>query len=194
MTHPEDIKKVATKTSAPRISVIDGSAGLRVLLATLITSAYPNAIIEDIDPYSQTMRGTGFLFGAHGDVIILGGLGTQDEALDALKRLRDREHCSPIVLLVADDLMTIRSELMVAGAFAVLRKNALSSARLFDVVDRALAQSQAGIVAHKPAVQQDAEPYYGEFVFSHNGEQCAVEIDGYRFVQCISSGPLAQVF
>lgn len=167
-----------------------------MLLTTLITSAYPNAIIEDIDPYSQTMRGAGFLFGTHGDVIILSGLGTQIEALDALKRLRDREHCSPIVLLVSNDLIALRAELIAAGAFDVLRKNALSSARLFDAIDRALAQSQspADLTTHHPAVQQDAEPYYGEFVFSHDGERCAVEIDGYRFVQCISSGPLAQVF
>ncbi len=167
-----------------------------MLLATLITSAYPDAIIEDIDPYSQTMRGAGFLFGTHGDVIILSGLGTQVEALDALKRLRDRQHCSPIVLLVSNELITLRAELIAAGAFAVLRKNSLSSTRLFDAIDRALGHTQSPdhFCAHYPAVQQDAEPYYGEFVFSHEGERCVVEIDGYRLVKCISSGPLAQVF
>ena len=155
MTPSENTNIVPARVSAARLSVIDGSAGLRVLLTTLITSAYPNAIIEDIDPYSQTMRGAGFLFGTHGDVIILSGLGTQIEALDALKRLRDREHCSPIVLLVSNDLIALRAELIAAGAFDVLRKNALSSARLFDAIDRALAQSQspADLTTHHPAVQ-----------------------------------------
>ncbi len=167
-----------------------------MLLATLISSVYAESIIEDIDPYSQTMRSAGFLFGTHGDVIILGGLGTTTEAMDALKRLGEREHCSPIILLVSGELMALRAELIAAGAFAVLRKSALSSARLFDAIDRALTRTQtpADPVARTPAVQQDADSYYGEFVFSHEGGQCSVEIDGYRMVKCLSSGPLAQVF
>ena len=77
-----------------RISVIVGSIGYRRILTTLIRSALPHARIEDVDPYSQTMRGSGLAFGGVADVIVLGGIGTEAEALSALQRLRARDDCS----------------------------------------------------------------------------------------------------
>jgi DNA-binding response OmpR family regulator len=181
------------ETASPRIAIVDGSAGLRRLLASMVRQHFRTASIEDIDPFSQTMRGAGFAFGTRGDAVILGGVGTESEARDALKRLRSRADCPPIVMLVADALMPLRSTLMAEGAFDVLRKDAVSSARLNSSIERAM----------RVEIDNDGKPIthiaplpaaYGKFHFVFDGERTALEIDGYRFLSTLSATPLAHVF
>ena len=116
--------------TAPCVTVIDGSAGLRITIAGLVKTHFPNATVEDIDPFSQTMRGAGLAIGSTGSAIVLGGVGTEAEANDALNRLRSRSNCPPIVMLVAESLLNLRATLIERGAFEVLRKDALSGQRL----------------------------------------------------------------
>ncbi len=189
-------------SSRLNISIIDGSAGLRLLLATHIKTRYPDAAIEEIDPFSQTMRGAGFLFGTRGDVIILGGLGTRKEALDAIARLTGREQCPPIIVLAAKELTQQSDELIAAGAFEVMRKDALSSARLHRSIARAAATARdAGaptlstIAAGEPPTGYSyTAANFGEFAFVTEGNRTVVEIDGYRCLSTLASGTLAEVF
>ena len=162
--------QVARAARDARIALIDGSAGVRMLLATLVKSGYPNAVIKDIDPYAQTMRGAAFNVDTDGDVIILGGLGTLTEATDALARLRTRTDCAPIIVLCESELSRQPKPLLAAGAFAVLRKDALSAARLHEAIDHAL----SACTAPDPATHA-----YGEFTFVQNGGTAVVEIDGF---------------
>jgi len=190
-----------TQSEAPlKVAVIDGSTGFRLAIATIIQQYFPGTAIEDVDPYSQTLRGAGFSFGSPADAIVLGGVGTEGEANDALKRLRSRENCPSIIMLVAGNLMALRDSLLAAGAFEVLRKDALSGQRLRAALQRAFAlvrgitdavsSSPAGAVAGAVA----SHPSYGKFFFVANGERVGVEIDGYRCLSHLTSGQLAQVF
>lgn len=189
---------------APKVAVIDGSTGFRLAIASMIRQHFPSAAIEDVDPFSQTMRGAGFAFGGPADAIVLGGIGTENEANDALGRLRGRPNCPPIVMLVAADLMALRESLLLAGAFAVLRKDALSRQRLCDVLYRMIApgdditsdntgeaKSPPGAPAGNSAATQSS---FGTFFFVEDGARIGVDIDGYRCLSHLASGKMAQVF
>jgi CheY-like chemotaxis protein len=181
------------QATSPRIAIVDGSAGLRRLLASMVRQHFNRAAIEDIDPFSQTMRGAGFAFGTRGDAVVLGGVGTEAEARDALKRLRSRADCPPIIMLVADTLMPLRSTLMAEGAFDVLRKDAISAARLTNSIERAMCAESDN--DGKPITRiAPPPPAYGKFHFVFDGERTALEIDGYRFLSPLSTTALAQVF
>ena len=184
----------------PKVAVIDGSTGFRLIIAMLVQQYFPSAAIEDVDPFSQTMRGAGFSFGSPADAIVLGGVGTEGEANDALKRLHSRANCPAIILLVASNLMVRRDAFIAAGAFDVLRKDALSGQRLRDALERAfslvdgLAETRRLRSVEAATSRVASSPSYGNFSFVENGERVSVEIDGYRFLSHLSSGTMAQVF
>jgi len=106
-------------TPAPRVVLVDGSSGYRHLISSYLITNWPDAVIEAIDPFSQTMRGPGMAFGATGDVIIIGGIGTGSEAISVLERLRKRSACPPVILLVAQALMAESAALIAAGATGI---------------------------------------------------------------------------
>jgi eukaryotic-like serine/threonine-protein kinase len=180
----------------PRIAVIDGSTGLRRLLASFVKHHFPNAAIEDVDPFSQTLRGAVFSVGARGDAIVLGGVGTEKEANDALNRLRSQPDCPPIVMLVADALIVNRASFIAAGASDVLRKDALSSHRLRRTLISAMNADKANFADGNKATTRiiSPPPSYAKYTFIVDGERVALDIDGYRFLSLLASGPLAQVF
>lgn len=173
--------------SGPHISVIVGSIGYRRLLTTLIHAALPLAEIEDVDPFSQTMRGSGISFGTHSDLIILGGIGTEAEALSALQRLRARETCPPVILLASHELEPLASGLCAAGAATVLLKDALSLNALTDAILRLTGGSRSP--ASAPAIPRK----YGQFAFTVDGERVVLAVDGYRSLATLSANPMAQV-
>jgi tRNA A-37 threonylcarbamoyl transferase component Bud32 len=194
-----------TTDAAQRVTVIDGSTGLRLAIATLVNEHFPNATIEDIDPFSQTMRGPGFSFGTSGSAIVLGGVGTEAEAHDALKRLGSRTNCPPIIMLVAEALIPHRDVFIGAGAFDVLRKDAVSGQRLKNSLSRAFAFASAAATARDAAAVTDASaavtaavtakpPVYGKFLFVDDGERVGVDVDGYRPISILSNGQMAQVY
>ncbi len=169
-----------------RISVIVGSIGYRRVLASLIRSSLPQAKIEDVDPYSQTMRGSGLAFGGVADVIVLGGIGTEAEALSGLQRLRARDACPPIILLISHELAPLSERLYEAGASALLLKDALSRNALVSTIN-ALTAGTPEATSALPARQ------YGQFTFIADGERTALAIDGYKSLATLSANPLAQV-
>ena len=181
------------QNSAPHISIVDGSAGLRLLLAAFIKTRLHDAVIEDIDPFSQTMRGAAITLSNQGNVVILGGLGTINEVTDALKRMHSRVNCPPIIILVSTDLVPHTTSFIEAGAFAVVRKDTLSFNRLHHILLQALAASSLH-VAENAAPQTVPAPHYGQFSFATDGQRQVLEIDGYRYLSNLASGQFAQVF
>ena len=118
-----------TRAPGLHIALIEGNLGYRKVVSAYIQSQWPDAHIEAIDPYSQTMRGAGVTFGTDCDLMVLGGIGTRAEAISALARLRDHAQSTaegvhgwvpPVILLVAHELAVQADALRVAGlrAFA----------------------------------------------------------------------------
>ena len=180
--------------------MIDGSTGLRLAIAAIIKQYFPTAVIEDLDPYSQTMRSAGLSFGAPADAIVLGGVGTEAEANDALKRLQSLAGCPAIIMLAAENLMPLRDSFRSAGVFEVLRKDAVSAQRLREALQHAIeigpdSGGEATRLSHQPGAGGSATPpSYGRFQFVNDGERIGVDIDGYRYLSHLASGELAQVF
>jgi eukaryotic-like serine/threonine-protein kinase len=191
-------------TNAARITIIDGSQGLRQLLRAFISSRWSNVDIVEVDPFSQTMHGvagavsisvstsSGAVLSNHSpqtsmpSVIILGGVGTLIEARNALNRLTSQRGCPPIIALVAADLFAHRDDLIANGAFNILRKDAISFSRMADSMTAALNGEAAPI--------EKAARTYGQFSFVQDGARHILDIDGYRYLSNLSSGVRTQVF
>ncbi|MEP7157430.1 MAG: protein kinase [Betaproteobacteria bacterium] len=173
-------------TPGPFISVIVGSIGYRKLLTTLIKVALPSAVIEEVDPFSQTMRDSGIGFAGKSDVIVLGGIGTEGEAMSALQRLRERENCPPIIMLTSHELAPDADNLCAAGAAVVLLKDALSQ----NTLAAAIRQLSA-----KTGLENDLKSprQYGQFPFVVDNERVVLAIDGFRPMATLSSNAMAQV-
>lgn len=181
---------------APRIVLVDGSSGYRRLIATFLQARWPQAIIEQVDPYSQTMRGPGIAFGTTGDLIVLGGIGTVSEAIEVLKRLQDRAQCPPVILLVSRSLAADTSSFIAAGAAGVLFKDALSQNALCQLVMKCLEPQSDSLAPHgnEDADGATNETTYGTFTFAQGSEKISLRIKGYRCLATLASNPMAQVY
>lgn len=179
-------------------AVIDGSAGYRSVLSAFLQTAWPQVTIEEVDPFAETLRGIGFAFGTNSDVILLGGIGTTAEALSSLQRLRAREHCPPVILMVARELEPQVALLIEAGASSVLFKDAFSKRSLIDSIRRLLGETASG----QPSVRSLVEtpkPFpdtrtFGQFSFIANGQCHTVVVEHFHFLATLSNGNFAQVF
>ncbi len=195
MSRPFSTGSIAGNTDydsdAPALfTIIDGSAGIRRLVSSLLRSAWPHAEITAIDPFSQTMFGAGFVHGGKAQAIILGGIGTEAEGLRALERLAARQDATPIVMLVAAELHAIHDLFIAAGATAVIRKDKLSGRTLIDAILRA-GQNHA---ASPVATNITGDNFSERFHFIHDGVETHVEVPGFRQSSVISSNPMAHVF
>ncbi|MBL8524533.1 MAG: serine/threonine protein kinase [Betaproteobacteria bacterium] len=188
----------SASAAALSIAVIEGSSGYRRVLTSYIQTAWPDAKIEAIDPYSQTMRGAGIVFGTQCDVMVLGGIGTRAEAMSALARLRANAQSAdttpeaqpttppPLILLVSPELASQAEQLRAAGAAAVLHKDALSRQSLIDAIATATRTAQA------PSTGAGAD--FGKFTFAVDGEQVALAIERFACVKTLASNAMSQVF
>ena len=179
-------------------AVIDGSAGYRAVLSSFLLTEWPNAIVEEVDPFAETLRGVGIVFGTNSDVILLGGIGTYAEACASLQRLLAREKCPPVILMVARELEPQVEMLIAAGAASIVFKDAFSKNSLVDTICRLLdtaadANAAAPPAMSAPALYSDAQAF-GHFSFIANGQLHTLAIEHYRFVATISASNLAQVF
>ena len=169
---------------ALHVSIVDGSNGLRAILKSFIMLEWPDAEIEDIDPYSQTMRGGQLAHTAGGAILLLGAIGSLAEAKMAIAKLHERAMYPAIILLVPRDLARQEAELIAAGAVAVFPKDSLSHHALTGVIKRLVNR----------AAPIDAPTVYGQFSFTLGSETEHVQIAGYRAIRQLASGPLAKVF
>lgn len=177
----------------PNFAVIDGSAGYRAVLSAFLLAHWPDASIEEVDPFAETLRGMGLAFGSDSDVILLGGIGTYAEASASLQRLRARENCPPVVVMVARELEPQVATLLEAGAASILFKDAFSKRALVATLTRLLetpsAQTKTALSAPYPDTQT-----FGQFSFITNSQSLTVRIEHFRFVATLASSEMAQVF
>lgn len=195
---------------SPRIAVIAGAIGYRQVLTAFLRSAWPAAAIEEIDPFSQTMRGAGMVFGAQADLLLVAGLGTPAEAISALGRLgvvpraapghaaaddaMQTAHAAPVVLLASQDLASHAQALIEAGAAAVLLKDALSRETLVGLIGSLLngtPVSMESLLAHTNAGN---ESQFGIFKFSVEHERVLLAVENVRPLATLAANPMAQVF
>jgi hypothetical protein len=177
------------------IAVIDGSGGYRKVLTAYLQTQWPDARIESIDPYSQTMRGAGIAFGTDCDVMVLGGIGTKAEALSALARLRANAHSAstgapatppPLIMLVSPELAPLADELIAAGAAAVLHKDALSRLSLIKAISAATEVT--------PSRLKSSGGGFGKFSFNVDGEPVVLAIEHFGCVKTLAASAMSQVF
>ena len=179
-------------------AVIDGSAGYRAVLSTFLLVRWPTACVEEVDPFAETLQGVGHTFGASSDVILLGGIGRFDEACASLKRLRARDHCPPVILMVASELETQAAMLVAMGAAAVLFKDGFSEHSLVETISRLLGERAGVSAADRPdgatADSHTEAVRFGQFRFIANGQLHTLAIEHFRFIATLASSNLAQVF
>ncbi|MEQ1517041.1 MAG: serine/threonine-protein kinase [Usitatibacteraceae bacterium] len=171
-------------------AVIDGSAGYRAVLAAFLLAQWPEATIEEVDPFAETLRGIGLAFGTNADIILLGGIGTTAEAIASLERLHARDHCPPVILMVARELAPQVPLMMEAGAASVLFKDAFSRNTLIDTIAALLDQSATG----KRATQSPEPETFGEFSFIAAGQCHTLVIPHFQFLGTLGASGLAHVF
>ena len=181
-----------------KLSVIDGSVGYRAVLSSFLQAEWPNASVEAVDPFAETLRGIGLSFGTDSDLILLGGIGTTAEACASLQRLLARDNCPPVILMVARELEPLVAMLIAAGAASILFKDAFSKNSLVDTICRLLdntadANAAAPPALSAPALYSDAQAF-GRFSFIANGQLHTLAIEHYRFVATVSASNFAQVF
>ena len=186
------------KTQNLNFAVIDGSAGYRAVLSAFLLTQWPDATIEEVDPFAETLRGIGLAFGVHSDVILLGGIGTYAEACSALQRLLARDHCAPVILMVARELEQQVALLIEAGAASVLFKDAFSRRSLISTITRLLKKSgHAGVTElsnqEVPALYSDTRSF-GQFSFIANGQCHTLAIQHFQFIATLAASNLTQVF
>ena len=179
-------------------AVIDGSAGYRAILSAFLLAEWPDATIEAVDPFAETLRGVGLTFGVNSDVILLGGIGTYAEACSALQRLLARDRCPPVILMVAKELEPQVAKLIEAGAASVLFKDAFSRRSLIRTICRLLkngayANINAPHIPDAPPLYADTKSF-GQFSFIASGQLHSLAIEHFRFVATLATSNLAQVF
>ena len=179
-------------------AVIDGSAGYRAVLSTFLLAQWPTACVEEVDPFAETLQGVGHTFGTRSDVILLGGIGTFDEACASLKRLLARDGCPPVILMVAPELEAQAALLIAAGAASVLFKDGFSKHSLVDTISGLLEDRTGAGTADRPdvttAVSHTHAERFGQFSFIANGQLNTLAIEHFRLVATLASSNLAQVF
>lgn len=186
--HPDEtttaLYTVIEARGALNISIVDGSNGLRAILRAFLTLEWPDAHIEDVDPYSQTVRGGQLAHSAGGSILLLGAIGSLKEAKIAIQRMHERAMYPAIILLVPRELAEEEAALIEAGAVAVFPKDSLSQQTLTDAIKRLVNRDVIG----------ETGTAYGEFTFSLGQETERVRIAGFRPIRQLASGPLAKVF
>jgi DNA-binding NarL/FixJ family response regulator len=178
----------------PKISVIDGAYGSRRLVSMFVRQRWPNALIEEVDPFSQTMCGAGITFAAKGDLLIVGGIGSHGEAIDALEHTRANPDSTPIILLVNSDMEDSAHELAEAGASAVLFRDSLSARDLVDAATRLIRQVDEAPPLDPVHAYLPSPRTRGTFTLTVNGKPLDVQIGRYRALGKLAGNELNQVF
>jgi eukaryotic-like serine/threonine-protein kinase len=125
---------------APRIAVLDSEYGSRTLIGLFLRQRWPNAVIDAIDPFTETMHGLHSIAAPDANLIIIGSIGSVAEAENVLAKIRMRPNRPGVILLISPELEPHARELARAGAHAVLLRDALSARDLIDASTRLVRQ------------------------------------------------------
>ena len=168
-----------------RIAIIEGAEGYRMALGALTRSGWPSATIEEIDPFVQTLSGTNSGLRGKYEIVLWSGISTVPEAKQALERIRKTPNAPSLILIVRDAALTHASDLIAAGALAVLPRTSFSVMQLYRIIQLHLAAGTQ---------QPTKNSAYDVFPVAFKGEMHALEICNMRCLGKISSNDAAQVF
>jgi hypothetical protein len=171
----------------PIVTIIDGLPGFRAVLATFVRLRWPQAVIEEIDPYSQTINGEHSAMSTRGAVILIGAMGSSAEARASLDRVKGRLNCPPIVAFIPRAMADEKEALLSLGATAIFFKDAFSQNAL-----------NASLAAWLPEPAKPIVPVvagrFGEFKLILHGEAQTIDVEGYRCLDVIAANQMAHVF
>jgi hypothetical protein len=185
----------AHSVAPPRVRVVCGALGQRRLIAAFLRQRWPEALIEEIDPFSQTLYGLEAAFTAGCDLLILGNVLSHTEMVASLGRMRARADCPPILMLTNRDMLDVARELAAAGASAVLIFDSLSARDLTGVAERLMQREEEEYPPRGPLcalLPGGSQP--GRFSIRSKGERHELPIEHYRFLAPLAAGDLSHVF
>jgi eukaryotic-like serine/threonine-protein kinase len=185
----------AFPTLAPRIAVVDSAYGSRTLISLFLRQRWPNAVIDAIDPFTETMHGLHSFVAPDANLIIIGSIGEVAEAESMLAKLRARENPPGVILLISPELEGHASALADAGAHAVLPREALSSRDLVDAATRLMRQEGEAPLPHDPArAQLPSTGSRGHFPLTLKGVRVDISIERFRLLGTLTSNEHNHVF
>lgn len=185
----------AFHTLAPRIAVLDSSYGSRTLISLFLHQRWPNAVIDSIDPFTETMHGLHSIAAPDANLVIIGSIGAVSEAENVLAKLRQRANPPAVILLVSDELEPMAEALARAGAHAVLLRSALSSRDLIDAATRLVRQEGEPPLPDDPERAQLPSPANrGSFPLVVKGRRQDVSIERFRLLGKLAGNENSHVF
>jgi hypothetical protein len=185
----------AFPTLAPRIAVVDSAYGSRTLISLFLRQRWPNAVIDAIDPFTETMHGLHSFVAPDASLIIVGSIGEVAEAESMLTKLRTRDNPPGVILLVSPELEAHAPALAAAGAHAVLPREALSARDLVDAATRLMRQHGEAPLPHDPAhAQLPSLETRGRFPLAVKGMRLDIAIERFRLLGRLAGNEYNHVF
>lgn len=180
---------------SPRIAVLDSAYGSRTLIGLFLHQRWPNAIIDSIDPFTETMHGLHSIAAPDANLVIIGSIGSLSEATNVLAKLRNRPSPPSVILLVSEELEPMAPQLAQAGAHAVLLRESLSARDLIDAATRLIRHEGEPPLAHDPARAQLPEPMSrGLFPLTVQGKREEIRIERFRLLGRLAGNDNNHVF
>lgn len=180
---------------SPRIAVLDSAYGSRTLIGLFLHQRWPNAVIDSIDPFSETMHGLHSIAAPDANLVIIGSIGSVAEATNVLAKLRNRQHPPGVILLVSAELEPLAAQLAEAGAHAVLLRESLSARDLIDAATRLMRHEGEPPLAHDPARAQLPDPLQrGLFPLVVQGKREDIRIERFRLLGRLAGNENNHVF
>lgn len=180
---------------APRIAVIDSAYGSRTLISLFLRQRWPNAVIDKIDPFAETMHGLHSVATPDANLLIIGSIGAVAEAESVLAKLRTRPEPPGVILLISPELQPHAAALAEAGAHAILLRGALSSRDLVDAATRLMRQEGEPPLAADPArAQLPSAGTRGTFPLTIKGVRRDIEVERFRLLGKFSGNEYNHVF
>ncbi len=180
---------------SPRIAVLDSSYGSRTLISLFLHQRWPNAVIDSIDPFTETMHGLHSIAAPDANLVIIGSIGSVTEATNVLAKLRNRPSPPGVILLISAEMATTAFELAVAGAHAVLLRDSLSARDLIDAATRLVRQEGEPPLPDDPARAQLPHPASrGQFPLDVQGRRQDISIERFRLLGRLSGNENNHVF
>lgn len=180
---------------SPRIAVLDSAYGSRTLIGLFLHQRWPNAVIDSIDPFSETMHGLHSIAAPDANLVIIGSIGSVSEATNVLAKLRNRPHPPGVILLVSAELEAVAPALAEAGAHAVLLRESLSARDLIDAATRLIRHEGEPPLPLDPSRAQLPDPLQrGQFPLNVQGKRQDIRIERFRMLGRLAGNENNHVF
>lgn len=180
---------------SPRIAVLDSAYGSRTLIGLFLHQRWPNAVIDSIDPFTETMHGLHSIAAPDANLVIIGSIGSVSEATNVLAKLRNRPQPPGVILLVSAELEQEAPRLAQAGAHAVLLRESLSARDLIDAATRLIRHEGEPPLPLDPARAQLPDRLgRGLFPLTVQGRHQDISIERFRMLGRLAGNENNHVF